>query len=209
MCNKNPELTILKVEKPNKRELIRKASREIIEEEGLDALSMNKVAARAKVAKGTLYLYFQDKEEIVGELTILARKELLSYFKTYSAAQDNPIDKIKSIFWANYNFFKNHHTYHELVSFYEKNTGLAEIGELAHSSQQINEFIQQLLENAKALGQIKATVDTKATTFIMWGMVTGILQVIETKEKYIADYTKKNAEEFFAHFIEHAVRGLQ
>jgi len=78
------------------------AAENIIAQNGLDALSINKVAAKANIAKGTVYLYFENKEEIIGALTIRARTILLEYFKTYCERESDPIMKIKAIFWADY-----------------------------------------------------------------------------------------------------------
>ncbi|MDP5140254.1 MAG: TetR/AcrR family transcriptional regulator, partial [Spirosomaceae bacterium] len=169
---------------------------------------MNKVAAKAKVAKGTLYLYFQNREEIVGELTTNARKKLFEYFKKYTDEQQHPIDKIKAIFWADYFFFHKDPTTYELISFYEKNTGLLESGELAQTSKQITGLIESLLTDGKEKGFINQSVDVKATTFVLWGMANGMLQLLDTKKNDITIYTERSQEEFYGYFIDTAIEGL-
>ncbi len=47
------------------KEAIHKAVMEVISEEGLQGITMGLVAKKAGVAKGTLYLYFKDKEDLV------------------------------------------------------------------------------------------------------------------------------------------------
>lgn len=41
------------------------AARKILAQQGLDAMTMEEIAAAAGVAKGTLYLYFQSKDELI------------------------------------------------------------------------------------------------------------------------------------------------
>ena len=46
---------------------------QLMREKGLYALHMDEVAQRSGLAKGTLYLYFKSKEEILAALTLKAQ----------------------------------------------------------------------------------------------------------------------------------------
>jgi len=194
--------------KPDKYSLILTTAHSILVDEGLEALSINKVAQKAGIAKGTVYIYFDSKEEIIGALTVKARNVLLDYFHKYCGDQTDPIEKIKAIFWADYYFFREHPTYHELVSFYEKNTGLTESGELAQTSVDISGFIKGLLDDAQRKELIRSDIDTHAMTYVFWGMAVGILQLLETKQPVIQQYLKKSDTSFFAYFVDSTVNGL-
>ena len=58
-------------EKSDRRQAILDAAEKLVEETGVEHLSMNVLAARANVAKGTLYLYFATKEELLLALYVL------------------------------------------------------------------------------------------------------------------------------------------
>ena len=47
------------------REGIYKAVEEIIASDGIDGLTMSRVAEQAGIAKGTIYLYFKDKKDLI------------------------------------------------------------------------------------------------------------------------------------------------
>ena len=47
------------------REGIYKAVEKIIAEDGIEGLTMNRLAEEAGIAKGTIYLYFKDKKELI------------------------------------------------------------------------------------------------------------------------------------------------
>ena len=47
------------------RTRIVEAARDIVSEEGLDALSMRALAERIAYSPATIYLYFRDKEELL------------------------------------------------------------------------------------------------------------------------------------------------
>ncbi|MEX2583368.1 MAG: TetR/AcrR family transcriptional regulator [Gemmatimonadota bacterium] len=55
-------------EKEALRTRIVEAARDIISDRGLDALSMRSIAERIEYSPGTIYLYFKDKEELLGEV---------------------------------------------------------------------------------------------------------------------------------------------
>lgn len=50
--------------KDSKRKAIEDSARELFDSYGYKAVSMDQIALRANVAKGTLYLYFKDKEDL-------------------------------------------------------------------------------------------------------------------------------------------------
>ncbi len=55
-------------EKEALRTRIVEAARDIISERGLDALSMRSIAERIEYSPATIYLYFRDKNELLGEV---------------------------------------------------------------------------------------------------------------------------------------------
>lgn len=63
------------VEKTNKRELILAAAREIFCEKGSHNVTSEEIAKRAGVGKGTIYQYFDSKQEIFTEIHLLYIKE--------------------------------------------------------------------------------------------------------------------------------------
>ena len=52
-------------EKEFKRSIMLEAAEELILEKGLDQLNMDEVAERAEVSKGSLYQYFNNKNDLV------------------------------------------------------------------------------------------------------------------------------------------------
>lgn len=196
-------------EKEAKYIAILNAAESVLKAESLADLSINKVARKAKIAKGTVYLYFESKEEIIGELTIRARKKLLEYFIKYCDRQTDPIEKIKNIFWADYYFYKEHHTYHELVAFYEQKTGLKESAELAEAAFAIAVYVEKIIEDAKSKKLIRQEIESRVQGYIFWGMVVGVLQIINTKKGKFQKYFGKSEKEFYKYFVESTVEGLR
>ncbi|WP_282080376.1 TetR/AcrR family transcriptional regulator [Aquimarina algiphila] len=187
--------------KESKSVAILEAAEELILKKGLDALSINKIASKAKIAKGTVYLYFEDKEEIIGTIAIRARKLFLDYFKKYTEDKENPIEKIKGIFWADYYFSQEQKRYHQLITFYEQNTGLNESSELANMGKNISLYIKSIIDEAIEKKVIRQDLDSASLTFMMWGMSVGIMQLVETRKEQLGFALNKTPEEFFEFFV--------
>lgn len=196
-------------QKESKYQAILDAAEKVMHEEGLQSLSINKVARKAGVAKGTVYLYFEDKEEIIGCLALIARKLLLDYFKKYIEAQSDPIEKIKAIFWADYHYFKEQQRYHQLITFYEQNTGLKENGELAKTGQAISEYIKNVLDEAIAKKAIRQDIDSAALSIMYWGMSVGIIQLVETRHEQLNQFLGMSSKEFYELFVNTTMDGLK
>ena len=75
-------------EKAEKRREILQAAKEVFFQKGVHRATMDDVAARAEVAKGTLYLYFQSKEEILAHLLLEGLSILLDRLEAAYAPQE-------------------------------------------------------------------------------------------------------------------------
>ena len=64
---------------PAKREQILAGARRCFMQHGFDATSMNDITAESGVSKGTLYVYFEDKEDLIGALIDSERRRALDF----------------------------------------------------------------------------------------------------------------------------------
>lgn len=72
------------------------AARRVMEHRGLEA-TMEEIAAAAGVAKGTLYLYFPGKEELVQALMSQVGENLISDTEAILNSQDPPPEKLQRV----------------------------------------------------------------------------------------------------------------
>ena len=83
-----------KVEPAVRRQAILDAALDVFAERGFEAARLDDVAARASVAKGTLYLYFEDKEALFEEVVRSAVSPILERLGALAAAPDLPTERI-------------------------------------------------------------------------------------------------------------------
>jgi AcrR family transcriptional regulator len=83
-----------KLKPAERRQVILDAALSVFAERGFEAARLDDVAAKAGVAKGTLYLYFDDKEKLFEEVVRGAVSPVLQRLSTLAATPDLPIDKV-------------------------------------------------------------------------------------------------------------------
>ncbi|MCG8699948.1 MAG: TetR/AcrR family transcriptional regulator [Bacteroidales bacterium] len=107
----------MRVKDYNKIDLIFKASLELILNEGIAGITMSKLAKKAGIATGTLYIYFKNKEELLQKLYInLRQKSQERFMKGYDESEPFKIG-LKKV-WLNY--LKHRVQYYEESVFLEQ-----------------------------------------------------------------------------------------
>ncbi len=91
-----------------KRQAIRDAVIAVVIEGGLANVSVSKIAKRAGVSPGTIYLYFSNKEELIQQTYLDIKTD---WFEAMFAAAENGADsaaKIRNVWFALFDFVVAH-----------------------------------------------------------------------------------------------------
>lgn len=172
------------------RENIVSAASTLFMERGIAATSMDDIAKAAGYSKATLYVYFENKEEIVGILALNSMKKLYDYIS--SALIQHETTK------ARYDFIcRGLVQYQEEFPFYfkmvldkinidfESKEYLPEERETYQIGEEINEKIKNFLLSGMEKGDLRNDLDIMPAIFNFWGMLSGIIQLASNKEEYI------------------------
>ena len=172
------------------RENIVSAASALFMEKGIAATSMDDIAKAAGYSKATLYVYFENKEEIVGILVLNSMKKLYDYIS--SALIQHETTK------ARYDFIcRGLVQYQEEFPFYfkmvldkinidfESKEYLSEERETYQIGEEINEKIKNFLLSGMEKGDLRNDLDIMPAIFNFWGMLSGIIQLAANKEEYI------------------------
>ena len=81
----------------DKYELILSSSRKLIEEIGFSALTMDKVAQKAGIAEGTVYLYFKDKDDLLEKVLSSGFEKMFERIKIRVGNESGAFNKLKSL----------------------------------------------------------------------------------------------------------------
>ena len=172
------------------RENIVSAASTLFMERGIAATSMDDIAKAAGYSKATLYVYFENKEEIVGILVLNSMKKLYDYIS--SALIQHETTK------ARYDFIcRGLVQYQEEFPFYfkmvldkinidfESKEYLPEERETYQIGEEINEKIKNFLLSGMEKGDLRSDLEIMPAILNFWGMLSGIIQLAANKEEYI------------------------
>ena len=186
------------------RENIVSAASALFMERGIAATSMDDIAKAAGYSKATLYVYFENKEEIVGILVLNSMQKLYDYIS--SALIQHETTK------ARYDFIcRGLVQYQEEFPFYfkmvldkinidfESKEYLPEEKETYQIGEEINEKIKKFLLSGMEKGDLRGDLEIMPAIFNFWGMLSGIIQLAANKEEYI----KKSMGLSKANFLEY------
>ena len=86
------------------RKKLKEAALDAFSEKSVDAVTVEEITEKADVGKGTLYQYFDDKEEIVVTLVEEAIEHLIEYMRSYDSAPDTLEEMLEHLLNAHYKF---------------------------------------------------------------------------------------------------------
>ena len=155
------------------RENIAAAASILFMKKGIAATSMDDIAKAAGYSKATLYVYFENKEEIVGILVLNSMKKLDDYIS--SALIQHEATK------ARYDFIcRGLVQYQEEFPFYFKM-----VLDKINIGEEINEKIKNFLLSGMEKGDLRSDLEIMPAILNFWGMLSGIIQLAANKEEYI------------------------
>lgn len=196
-------------EKENRKEVILNAAEKVMTELGLYGLSIEAIAEETQLAKGTIYLYFKSKEEILSSLTIKARNRLFIEFELIEKQNCNSYEQLIAIIRMNYDFYKQFPLYYDLVSLYEANHKATETGEMYQSSQNITNLVQRITNKAKSEGFLNAAINPLYLAMSLWGMTVGMLQLLKVRGPLMEENLAIKEEELIETYIAIFSKGIK
>lgn len=172
------------------REKIASAASVLFMERGIAATSMDDIAKAAGYSKATLYVYFENKKEIVGILVLDSMKKLYYYIASALEQQQTTKEQYNFICRGLVQYQEEFPFYYKMVLDkinieFENNNYLPEEKETYQIGEEINEKIKQFLLSGMEKGDLRSNLELMPAIFNFWGMLSGIIQLAANKEDYI------------------------
>jgi AcrR family transcriptional regulator len=162
---------------------IQDATMRVISRKGMAAATMQEIADEAGVAKGTIYLYFRDRDELVEKTFESAMQALLARIDA-ALAQDVPLEqKLRGIMTAKFSFFNSNREFFRLYLSLRMPEGTAarQRRQKQHCQPQYRDRTRKLSEvlaQAMERGEIRRTDADKLALFIIEGSTAIILETL-------------------------------
>ena len=172
------------------REKIASAASVLFMDKGIAATSMDDIAKAAGYSKATLYVYFENKEEIVGILVLDSMKKLYHYIVSALEQQETTKEQYNFICRGLVQYQEEFPFYFKMVLDkinidFESHDYLPEEKETYQIGEEINEKIKEFLISGIDKGDLRGNLKIMPTIFNFWGMLSGLIQFATNKEEYI------------------------
>jgi AcrR family transcriptional regulator len=168
-------------EKEDRRERILNAARDAFFEEGLRHATVDSIAQRAEVAKGTVYLYFRTKETIIAHLLLEGLDDLGQRLETAydESAPRSAEDRLRRLGCAYFNFCQEEPDYFRLMMAFDRGHFQESVspdvyGLILHRSMRGLHWVVRAIEHGIAQHEF-APNDPKYIAGMFWAALNGVL----------------------------------
>lgn len=166
-----------------KRKEIAEAAKELFTDYGYKAVSMDQIAQKSNVAKGTLYLYFKDKEDLFMYLINGFIKEFDSYVVDIVNKKLSLVDEIHEVIYNMLMYRKNQEFLYKIVKEAKEFRTQVSCKVVDMLDDTISVYLEKRLNNAVEKGLIKPC-NTTLLTFLVIKVYTAL--AFEWEEKHEA-----------------------
>ena len=171
-----------KKNKENRKNIILTAARQLFFDQGFKAVTIDNIAAKAEVSKGSVYLCFESKEEIYAQILIsdnIALYERIKYFSAKEATASLLLMEFARIY-VDY-FLNNNELFRILMTFMMQTSQMNLVekqkDELIRSTNQNIIIISEIIQKGTDSGEFSPISNFRQMQNAIWGMLNGIISL--------------------------------
>lgn len=195
--------------KPDREQQIINAADYVLTNVGARDFTIDKVVAHLGVAKGTIYKYYNSKDDLLAEVSVKALNILLDYFKAAVEEENDMLEALKALILALYKFYLKYPKQFELFIYMERPDFSSNVQNYVNISLQLKNHFTSYLVKCQSAGLIKKDLDPSYCTYMIWGSSMGLLNFIEAKKVFIEEIVKLRREDLLIMYSEIIVSGLK
>jgi AcrR family transcriptional regulator len=168
-----------KREKEARKEHILSAARSLLLKKGIYATTINQIAKLSELSVGTIYLYFQNKEDIFAALQEEGLELLKQLIIQAVTAAETHKEKVRAISSAYVEFSETHINYYSIITYFlstsEQFFPKLLKNRIDRFGGKILTYCSDVIEAGIAAGEFK-NVDSRKHIIWLWGSLNGLIQ---------------------------------
>jgi len=159
----------------DKRTVILDAALKTFVKRGYSETKVAEIASEAGVAEGTIYNYFQNKEDLLLALFDEKWGGIIDEIKKKIDRLDDPNDKLKAVFSLVVRMFKKNRHLAELFMVDVKQSSIFLTNYTINRIVEFLDLIEDILEEGKKKGIYRKDLDSRVAKMVIFGAAQGIL----------------------------------
>ncbi len=183
------------------RENIAVAAAQLFGEKGVQGTTMDDIAKQAGYSKATLYVYFANKEEIVGLLALKSMRLLKDCLDKAVFEPGTPKEKYDRICFTLVDYQAKYPLYYtlalgEINVDFESGMYLPVEKEIFDVGEQINQTLSTFIRGETGIGKNQSHLQVVQTVFWFWATLSGLIQTSSAKQAYLEQYLSISKQQF-------------
>jgi len=170
-------------ERENRRSAILKAARKLFFDRGFKSVTVDNIAAKAEVSKGSVYLYFKSKEEIYTQILINDNIAAFEDLKNKFSAKEAPAAELLLEYADNYiNYFlDDNELFRILMTFMLHADDMIltdeQNSQLFQTTNDNIHFVSEILQKGVDSGEFLPTINIRQAQNAIWGLLNGVISL--------------------------------
>ncbi|AFA49525.1 TetR/AcrR family transcriptional regulator [Acetobacterium woodii] len=186
------------------RDSIIKIAETLFAKNGVENTTMNDIAKAAEYSKATLYVYFENKEEIVNCIILKSMKMLYDRIDTATQTGNDLLSRYYGICNELTAYCDEYPLYFQTI-LQEINVDVNNqatppvFREIFELGEQINDLIGAFFKAGIKDGVFRADLKIPETVFIFWASLSGIILMAWNKQQYIEQTMETTKADFLTY----------
>ena len=171
-----------KKEKENRKNTILRAARRLFFDRGFKSVTVDNIAAKSEVSKGSIYLCFESKEEIYAQILISDNIALYERIKNFSATEASASQLLLEFARIYVDYFLNDNELFRILMTFMLQTGQMNLTEkqnteLIRSTNENIKIISEIIQKGIDSGEFAPIGNIQQMQNAIWGMLNGVISL--------------------------------
>ncbi len=199
-------------EKRQRKEMIINAAQQVFFTKGVNNTTMDDIAQQAELAKGTLYLYFNTKEELEYGICMKGTNMMMDKMLEVVEDSDTGLENLLAVGWAFIDFSRKEPDFFNFIMMFQNvelkqlNIPMEEI-EAYFLEQSPLKLIHDLVLKGVSDGSIRSDLPSNDIATTLWSQMMGLL-IVQQYKKEIYEIFKVDRDQVLKTNFEIIINGI-
>lgn len=181
-----------------------KAAREVLLKKGYRSLSLRTIARKTDVSATSIYLHFENKDDLVHTLMEQAISRLNNKLKDEVLQYEDPIKKLEALAQKYVNFALNHPREYQVIYLISSDEMTRYPKDKFRKARRGYEIVTQVLQEGVESGLLSES-QPRIAAYTFWAQLHGVMSVVLSKRLDV----RIDRQEFIEESINHIIKGYQ
>jgi AcrR family transcriptional regulator len=168
--------------KENRKNTILKVARRLFFDRGFKAVTVDNIAAKSEISKGSIYLCFESKDEIYAQILIFDNIALYEKIKNFLAIEASAAQLLLEFARIYVDYFLNDNELFRILMTFMMHTGQMNLTEkqnkeLIRSTNENIKFISEIIQKGIDSGEFSPISNIRQMQNAIWGMLNGVISL--------------------------------